>query len=169
MCELCHDSTPDAFVDSLRDRIAEHRFVVLGVGGSRSQAELTYTAGLAAHGLPELVVAAVRPDEAARLLRHWGEYLLDESAVLAGECLHSGPWLLEAVDVERPHDHLPFARQLYGDRVRALQLVWADGAGRWPWERGHQARRSGQPLLGRRAPQYCDEHAPDRLDVPPHL
>lgn len=40
--------------------------------------------------------------------------------------------------------------------------------GRWPWERGHRARPAGQPLLGPRSPPYSAEHAPGRLDVPPH-
>jgi hypothetical protein len=66
--------------------------------------------------------------------------------------------------VEQPQEHLLMAARLYGDRVRGLQLAWADARGVWPWEPG---RRAGQPLLGRRAPGYCEEHRPDRLDVPP--
>jgi hypothetical protein len=82
--------------------------------------------------------------------------------------MESGPWLLEAVAVDEPEQRLLVAHCLYRDRLRALQLVWADDAGRWPWDRGHRARRAGQPVLGPRAPWYCEEHAPDRLDVPPH-
>lgn len=89
--------------------------------------------------------------------------------MLPGETLGGGPWLLEAVEVERPQQHPVVACRYYGDHVRALQLVWADAAGRWPWEPGHRARRAGQPVLGKRAPWYCPEHTPDRLDVPPHL
>lgn len=53
--------------------------------------------------------------------------------------------------VDRPQDHLSTALALYGDEVRALQLVWPDARGRYPWDRGHRAVRAGQPLLGRRA------------------
>lgn len=70
--------------------------------------------------------------------------------------------------MEHPEEHLLVAHRFYGDRLRALQLVWADAAGRWPWDPGHRARRAGQPVLGPRAPWYCQEHSPDRLDVPPH-
>lgn len=171
MCELCDrpDLTMDAFLDGLRERLTRGRFVVQGVTGSATQAELSYTVGLTACGLPELVVLGVRWQEAQRLLTSWGDYLLDGSVILPGETLTCGPWVMEAVEVARPEDHLGVAVAVYGHAVRGLQLAWCDSAGRWPWEPGHRARRAGQPLLGERAPVYCDEHRPDRLDVPPHL
>lgn len=79
-----------------------------------------------------------------------------------------GQWLSTAVHVTRPQDTLLAAHRVYGDRLRALPLAWADPSGRWPWQAGHRARRAGQPLLGERAPHYCAEHDPTRLDVPPH-
>lgn len=171
MCDLCDDPglRPDDLLDRVRGDITRLRFTTISVAGSARDAEFTYTAGLSEHGLPELVVTAVRARDAATLLCLWGDYLLDQSAVLPGETLRSGPWLLEAVAVDRPDRHLLVADVLYGPRLRALQLAWADAAGRWPWERGHRARRSGQPLLGTPAARYCQEHSPTRLDVPPHL
>ena len=114
-------------------------------------------------------MTGVRVADASRLLRHCGDYLLDTSLVLPGETLESGPWLMEAVEIEQPQEHLLTAIRIFGEQVRGLQLAWADGRGVWPWEPGHRARRAGQPLLGRRAPIYCDEHRPDPLDVPPSL
>ena len=89
--------------------------------------------------------------------------------VLPGETLRTGPWLLEAVQVDQPAEHLLVADRCYGEAARGLQLVWADESGRWPWEPRFRARPAGQPLLGARAPWFCPEHALDRLDVPPHL
>ena len=171
MCDLCDnpDLGPDDVLDRVRADIARRRFAMVSVKGSACSAELSYTVGLTEHGLPELVVMAVRPPDASRLLDLWGDYLLDESAVLPGETLETGPWLLEAVAVERPEQHLFVVHRLYGERLRALQLVWADARGRWPWDLGHRARRAGQPVLGPRAPRYCAAHSPGRLDVPPHL
>ncbi len=171
MCEMCDrpDLSLDEYVEQLRERLTEERFLVQSVLGSRSTAEFSYTVGLTAHGLPELIVVAVRPADAVRLLHVWGDYLLDHSVVLPGETLTSGPWVMEALEVDRPREQLVIADLLYGEKVRALQLAWADDRGRWPWEPGHRARRAGQPLLGKRAPWYCDEHRQDRLDVPPHL
>jgi hypothetical protein len=171
MCDLCDqpELTMDAYVALVRERLTYKRFVLQSVTGSRDRAEFTYSVGLTAHALPELIVLGVRPADAGRLVELWGDYLLDESLVLPGERLTSGPFVMEAIEVQRPQDHLVLAGVIYGPAVRALQLTWADGGGRWPWEAGHRARRAGQPLLGERAPIYCHEHKPDRLDVPPHL
>lgn len=171
MCDICDDPQlePDDVLERISADIARLRFGTVSVQGSARSAEFSYTVGLTELGLPELIVMAVRPDDAVRLLRLWGNYLLDESAVLPGETLEAGPWLLQAVAVERPQQHLLVAHRFYGERLDALQLAWADDRGRWPWDAGHRARRAGQPVLGAPAPWYCDEHTPSRLDVPPHL
>lgn len=170
VCEMCESgASAQEYDQRLSELIAEHRFVVQAVQSSRCRPEFSYTIGLTAHGLPELVITAVRVEPAARLLRLWGDYMLDTSLLLPGERLECGPWLLEGVQVDRPQDHLLLAERRYGSAVRGLQLAWADERGRWPWEPGHRARRAGQPLLGAPAPQYCDEHQPDRLDVLPGL
>lgn len=171
MCDLCDrpDLTIEAYEDQLRGLVDRHRFAVQGVAGSARTAQFAYTVGLTAHALPELVVTGMRIEQATRLLNHWGGYLLDDNLVLPGETLESGPLLMEAVEVERPHDHLFCAVSLYGQDVQGLQLAWADQRGVWPWQPGHRARQAGQPLLGRRAPSFCHEHRPDRLDVPASL
>lgn len=170
MCLLCDDPnrTIEKVLEQILARIARDRFATVGVHGSRCTAEFTYTVGLTEHGLPELIVTGQRPELANRLVRLWGDYLLDESLVLPGEWLHAEPFVLEAVQVKEPQQHLRVAHRFYGDQLRALQLVWADPDGRWPWDPGFRARSAGQPLLGDRGPFWCEEHAP-RLDIPPHL
>lgn len=90
------------------------------VRGSVSAAECSCSVGLAAQGLPELVVVGVRSDDARQLVEPWGTYLLDESIVLPGEALVSGPFVMEAVEVERPEDHLGLAVAVYGCGVRVF-------------------------------------------------
>jgi len=58
---------------------------------------------------------------------------------------------LEVVRVDHPDAHLDIALALFGPEVRALQLVWADDRGHWPWHPGFRANKGGQPVLGRRA------------------
>ena len=65
--------------------------------------------------------------------------------------LRDGP-LVEVVRVTTPWAHLNMAVELYGRRIRGLQLVHADKRGRWPWDRAYQGVRGGQPVLGRREP-----------------
>ena len=171
MCGACDWSDADvqAYVEHVRGVAERERFAVQQVFGSVDEAEFSYTVGLTAHGLPELIVIGMRQETADRLLRSWGSYLLDDSLILPGETLHSGALMMAAVEVERPQDHLGIATRLYGGSVRGLQLVWADQRGCWPWQQEHPARAAGQVLLGQRAPGFCDEHRPDRLDVPAYL
>ncbi|MDQ3502901.1 MAG: DUF4262 domain-containing protein, partial [Actinomycetota bacterium] len=83
ICQLCDqpDLTPEEYDDHISALVDQHRFAIQSVGGSRCRVEFSYTVGLTAHGLPELVVTGVRVADASRLLRHWGDYLLDTSLV----------------------------------------------------------------------------------------
>jgi hypothetical protein len=49
--------------------------------------------------------------------------------------------------------HLVTAVEFFGPRIRALQLVYADNRGHWPWDTGFRGGRGGQPVLGARARQ----------------
>jgi hypothetical protein len=40
------------------------------------------------------------------------------------------------------------AVDIFGTKIRALQLVHADDHGHWPWEVGFRGGRGGQPVLG---------------------
>jgi hypothetical protein len=59
---------------------------------------------------------------------------------------------VQFVEVEHPDVHLKFAVEICGSDVRALQLVWADDRGRWPWDAGWGHGRRRQPVLGVRSP-----------------
>ena len=83
-----------------------------------------------APGLPELVVTGVRLLEARDLLNVW-----------AYEAVHRGKRLSPATAVAL----------FRGATLRALQLVWPDDRGHWPWDVGFRSRRGGQPVLGARS------------------
>jgi hypothetical protein len=59
--------------------------------------------------------------------------------------------LIEIVRVTEPTAHLVTAVELYGAEIRALQLVYADDRGLWPWDAGFRGQHGGQPVLGQRA------------------
>ena len=62
--------------------------------------------------------------------------------------------IIEIVEVEHPDAHMDWAIAFGGPDVRALQLVWADDCGRWPWALGFDGGPTRQPVLGvRAAPQ----------------
>ncbi|BBX66608.1 hypothetical protein MPSYJ_00690 [Mycolicibacterium psychrotolerans] len=154
MCWQCDnpDKTTDDYLDVLRETIKDQRWAVQFVESDNRP--FAYTVGLHENGLPELVVTGMRAQTSAKLLNVIGEQMVDEGMVLQpAEHIDCGRrYLLEVVEVEHPDVHLKFALGLYGSTIRALQLVWADDAGRWPWDRGWGHGRRRQPVLGIRGP-----------------
>ncbi len=154
MCWICDhpEATSGDYLSHLRGLIEAHGWAVQGVERDRIHPPWAYTAGLTAFGRPELVVTGMPVRRAGRLLNDIAAHVIHAAPPRPGEQvrLAGGP-LIEIVNVPEPAAHLLTAVQLYGPRVRALQVVHADDAGQWPWERGYQGVRGGQPVLGPRA------------------
>lgn len=150
-CDNPHRATGE-YLDELRSTIRDHGWAVQFV--ESDQRPLAYTIGLHDKGLPELLVTGMHAQTATKLLNAIGHQMVYEGMVLqpAEHIDCGGRFLLEVVEVEHPDVHLKFAVGLQGSSIRAFQLVWADDAGRWPWDRrwGHGRRR--QPVLGIRSP-----------------
>ena len=145
MCDN-DDATFEDYLDVMVRPVVERcGWVVQAVGDQGGRPPFAYTVGLTARGRPELVVSGKSPPAAHELLE----------AVLAGDAprpghrydLPVGP-SLQVVRVTSPARRLTVATALYGDRVSADQLVWADGRGRWPWETRHGR---WQQVMGDRA------------------
>jgi hypothetical protein len=58
---------------------------------------------------------------------------------------------IEAVHVDHPDAHMDLAVRLFGPKLRAVQLVWTDMCGRWPWDNRFDFDGLSQPVLGIRA------------------
>lgn len=153
MCWQCEnpDATIEDYFDELGETIREHGWAVQFVEDDRRP--FAYTIGLHHRGLPELLMTGLPPLTANRLMNSVAHMMVDDGTVLA-PAVHidyQGEFLLEVVEVEHPDAHLKFAVALCGPQVRALQLVWADDRGRWPWDTGWGPGRRRQPVLGMRA------------------
>ena len=58
------------------------------------------------------------------------------------------PVALRPIPRDTARDLLVFATNFYGSsEFEAVQVVWSDPAGRFPWEAGHRVVSSFQPLL----------------------
>jgi hypothetical protein len=152
MCWQCDNpnGTTEEYLDELRASIRMHGWVVQGVDDDRLP--FAYTIGLHHRGLPELLVTGLSQEDAARVLNDVavaavGGRVFEPGAHIA---VGDGP-LLEIVEVDHPDAHLNFAVALGGPDVRALQLVWADDRGRWPWAAGWGPGQRRQPVLGIRS------------------
>jgi len=151
MCWQCdHPGATQAdYLAHMRALINSQGWAVQGVQRDGVHPPWAYTVGLTPTGLPELVVTGLSQVRAAPLLNGVASRLLLWQYLLPGDQLElpAGP-TIEVVRVAEPAAHLLTAVDLYGTRIRALQLVHADYRGRWPWESGYRGGNGGQPVLG---------------------
>jgi hypothetical protein len=152
MCWQCDhpDNTPEDYLDELRETIRKHGWAVQYVDDDRRP--FAYTVGLHHRGLPELLVTGLAPQRAAWLLNTFAKRAMTGSRPAPGDqvSLPAGT-RLEVVAVAHPDAHLYLAIAIEGPEIEAVQLVWADDRGRWPWAPGFDDGRRPQPVLGNRA------------------
>ena len=153
MCWQCDHpaATWQDYLEHLRELLEQHCWIVQGVQRERRRPPYAYTVGLAGHDQPELVVTGMPYDRAVGLLNSVAEQVTQAGAPWPGEVLplRDGP-RVEVVRVTEPAVHLAVAAALNGPAFTALQLVYADDQGRWPWSAGFRGGQGGQPVLGAR-------------------
>lgn len=153
MCWRCDnpDGTTEEYLEELRATIEDHGWAVQYVESDKRP--LAYTVGLHARGLPELLMTGLSAEVSCRVLNSIAHMIVDDGVVLA-PAMHidfQDRFLIEVAQVEHPDVHMRFAVELFGPKIIALQLVWADDNGRFPWTAGWGHGRRRQPVLGRRA------------------
>ena len=159
MCWLCDhpERSRDDYLDLLRSKIARYGYALQYV--EHATRPFAYTIGLHARGLPEFLVTGLQPQHAARLLRMSIAHLAEAEPVPGRRYPLPGSARVEIVAVDNPFAHMGFAITLEGWGISALQVVWADRRGRWPWAPGFADGRHIQPVLGRRAAQPGEPNA----------
>jgi hypothetical protein len=153
MCRKCEnpsDSAAEEDIDGFRECVPEHGWVIKYVEDRRRP--YAYTVGLHQFGLPELFVTGVTTERALVLLDHFVQETFTEGAPEPGDRFNLfGLSQIEAVQVDHPDAHLDLAVRLFGPQIRAVQLVWTDLRGRWPWNKRFDFDGLRQPVLGIRA------------------
>ncbi|GAB3264899.1 DUF4262 domain-containing protein [Kineosporia babensis] len=154
MCLRCAGWSDAELLAKSRHDIEVHGWGFVHVEGGESAA-FTYTVGLTRfHGHPELLVSGLEAEPAAGLLDDLAEDVqgglrLAEGDRLGEECCPAHQ--LQLVEVEDPR-RLAQAQQIYASSaglVPALQVVYTDDRGRWPWEPAWAAGHWCQPVFGR--------------------
>jgi hypothetical protein len=152
MCWQCDhpDKTAADYLDHVYGIVLRNGWAVQYVEDERRP--FAYTVGLTERGLPELMMTGVCPECARQSLNSAARKALNGDLLAPGMqiTLPDGQ-LVEVVYVTHPNAHLGCAVGMFGERVTALQLVWADGQGRWPWAADFDDGRGTQPVLGVRA------------------
>jgi hypothetical protein len=141
-------STPQDYLAEVHAKMLAYGWAVQYVADRRPFA---YTVGLTRCGLPELLLTGAEPLRAHRLLTLVAQMAVTGDPPTRGMriSLPDGP-VVEMVEVEHPEAHLLCAGAIFGE-VSALQVVWADELGRWPWAPDFDYGRGTQPVLGMRA------------------
>ncbi|VEG58440.1 Uncharacterised protein [Mycolicibacterium aurum] len=149
MCWLCDHptATREDYLGILRTKARQNGWAVQYVESDRSP--FAYTVGLHDWGRPELLITGVSPARASRLLGAMAREALRGCALKPGAQLKvTGGPLVEFVTVDHPDVHLCWAVNHAQAPIQALQVVWADGHGRWPWSATFCDGRRRQPVLG---------------------
>ena len=95
-----------------------------------------YTVGLTALNHPELVLFGLERWRLLGLLCQFAEGIRDGhvNPLSNGARTRVGDWNFTAKALPNPRRLLPRAHAIYGRRFRALQLIYPDVHGVWPWE-----------------------------------
>jgi hypothetical protein len=153
MCRQCDnpsDSDAEEDIDGLRECVREHGWVIKYV--EDAQRPYAYTVGLHQFGLPEFLVTRVTTERALALLDYFVQDAITEGTPRPGDrVVLADTAQIEAVHVDHPDAHLDLAVLLFGPKVLAVQLVWTDMYGRWPWDKQFDFDGLRQPVLGVRS------------------
>jgi len=145
-------------LDQHRQEVDEHGWSVVEVsGGGRRALPFAHTVGLDRAGHPELLVSGRGWAEAEVLLGSLADAVLAGRRFHVGDVLRSAPWPpLLLLRVTAP-EALVAAQAMLGtdEPVPALQVVWADEAGRWPWDPAWVTSARDQQLFAR-APKIAE-------------
>jgi hypothetical protein len=154
MCWQCDnpEATYGDYLDHLDGIIAKCGWAVQCIRRDKLYPPWAYTVGLSAQDEPELVVTGLHHKKAHRLLNSIAHTVFETSfAPEPGQriTMHGGS-VIEIVEVAEPTAHLHTAVNMYGPYIAAIQLVYTDDRGHWPWDVGYRGGKGGQPVLGPR-------------------
>lgn len=170
MCWMCdHPGSSRAdYLDYMRNIMDRCGWAVQGIERDGPHPPWAYTVGLTRLGRPELVVTGMSLHRATHLLNDMAAHSVHADNPKLGERVEliGGP-VIQMIGVAEPTAHLRIATEMFGPRIRALQVVHADDRGQWPWERGYRGIRGGQPVLGLVDPTATAPASPVTWVVPP--
>jgi uncharacterized protein DUF4262 len=158
MCDICSGMTHEQFRRRTLARIAEHDYTMISVAGERRGGGwtpgFTYSIGLwTFRRAPEVVVVGAPYGCASAMIEAYAAQAAAGRLFTAGGrydyLVGGGPVVLERVSPSHYEKWFARAFHLYPDgRFPALQILWPDTRGMWPWDGGWQLSNvEPQPLL----------------------
>lgn len=130
------------FIQDTIRTVKAHGWAVLMIGPDVDVPQFAYSAGAlhAIVGQPEIVVFGLAPETSKALINTALERVRSTDVPLPldtpVDAIAEVPVVFKQVRPEATARHLHAAANLYGvESVPAIQLVWPDTNGRFPWER----------------------------------
>ena len=153
MCEMCHGKSRRQMLRDAKKKIDRFGWTNISVRASSDGPMFTYTAGLVQFGHPEFIVLGLEPSAAQNLLNGLAIAVAGDHHhhFLPGMKVTAEGREAELVQVDRSDNWLLMAEELCGRAVPALQVVWADADGTFPWQRS-VSKRGPQQVLGTPVP-----------------
>jgi hypothetical protein len=148
------DGAPD---EKLIANVQKHGCHILKVFADTTGPEFAYSIGMYLNfGQPEVLIFGLPSDSAQTIINDISDRAKDGERFFAGE---TSDLFLKGYDVtfveipfEAYQEHFGFAMWFYASLPKpfpALQLVWPDRSGKFPWDAGFdESLRSLQPVLG---------------------
>jgi hypothetical protein len=151
---MCDAGWPlDKVLQLYRSKIRRWGLTVAHVAPTEGIAQYSYTIGLTRlHDHPEILLSGQPPKVAAVQLAFLAMNAREGQRFRAGMlCPGHGPkGRVQFAQVTDP-TQLSHAQQIYGRAsapVPAIQAIWTDVEGRWPWSPGWPSAEAAQPLFG---------------------
>jgi hypothetical protein len=145
----------DAVDEHHRDLIAEHGWSLQTVLGDEHSYGFTYTVGLTAKGLPELLLDTLAPRQAGPVLNACADHMVEhgplevpDPSVLLRLPDWSVPFRLHGpIDPQAAEAFLALRFAEDPGEVRLLQVLWPDEEGRYPGDDGYDVETFPQRLM----------------------
>lgn len=138
----------EEYLDGVRDLVARYGWMTQGAMAEPPHvpSPFFYTVGLTEKNLPELfttlpidvLVARDLLNSAAQLQIGRGKAF--NHMEFLDNVIEGFPVMTKQIGQGTTGDHLTVAHRLYGDRVRAVHIVFPDAKGLFPGQLGHQMR-----------------------------
>lgn len=133
-CECCANGL-ESFLEKVDDLTQRFGFAVVAVD---NEAAMSYTVGLTALGLPEIVVFGLPQDVARHLLNAAGTLLRERRLPTDTpvEEIANLPLVFKSIPADVAEENLRVAAARAKGPIAALQMIFPDPKGLFPWEAG---------------------------------
>lgn len=141
--EECYSCAGGDAPQLIRDHIEEFGLSVVGTWLSTDDGDLsmTYSIGITeSTGEPEIIVMGLETKQAQGFINRYYQLIKSGDTPVPGtptDQLASIPMQTREVDIDSYKDHLCQAYEFNiqnNNEIKAVQLVFPDGNGRWPWD-----------------------------------